>query len=243
MPEGPAIANMFGGIAHRYDAANRVLSCGVDVLWRRRLVREVAAVPHAMTADLATGSGDVAFALAQGLPEARQILGLDFCEPMLAEARKKAQGFERRQAAAPRLEFQFGDCMQLPLPDAYLDVVTVAFGVRNFEDRQKGLAEMFRTLKPGGFAFVLEFSQPNQCFRPFYYAYLTGALPWVATVMTRSRSAYKYLGGSIRQFPGAPAFTQELEQVGFTSVKAMPMTCGVVALHRAQKPLESAFFN
>src|SRR5690606_19571267 len=131
-------------IARRYDAANHLLSGGVDFWWRRRLIREVARCRPETVVDLATGSGDVAFALKKALPEKTRIIGLDFCAPMLAEAEKKKGNDPRYRD----LEFGEGDILSLPLEDASADVVTIAFGLRNLADRDKGLREVHRVLKP-----------------------------------------------------------------------------------------------
>jgi demethylmenaquinone methyltransferase/2-methoxy-6-polyprenyl-1,4-benzoquinol methylase len=123
--------------------------------------------------------------------------------------------------------------MALPLPDRSFDAITISFGLRNMADRHKSLLEMRRVLRPGGRLFVLEFSQPYIWFRPFYYAYLKFILPLIAGLVTGDRSAYEYLGGSIEQFPGRPAMTDEIRRAGFKSVSATPLTFGIVALHEA----------
>jgi len=231
MPQGAAISQMFGEIAHRYDAANHLLSGGVDFYWRRVLVAMVARGRPATVADLATGSGDVAFALRRGLPDDVAITGLDFCEPMLDEARRK----QRRRFDDERVAFAFGDCMNLPLADRSVDAITIAFGVRNFEDRQQGLREMRRALTPGGRAFILEFSQPYAWFRPFYYAYLKFVLPALAGLATGKKNAYDYLACSIEGFPSRPELSAQIEEAGFREAKAKPLTFGIVAIHEATK--------
>jgi demethylmenaquinone methyltransferase/2-methoxy-6-polyprenyl-1,4-benzoquinol methylase len=230
MPDPNAVRSMFARIAGRYDLANRLLSGGVDVWWRQKLVRAVHDARPAAVLDLATGSGDVAFALADGLPVSVRITGMDFCQPMLDEA-------VRKQPASARwasIRFQQGDGMALPLPDAAFDVVTVSFGLRNMADRHKALSEMRRVLRPGGRLFVLEFSQPYPWFRPIYYAYLKLLLPLVAGVVTGDKSAYEYLGGSIEQFPARPSLSGEILRAGFAEVQATPLTFGIVALHEAR---------
>lgn len=221
---------MFARIAGRYDFANHLLSGGVDFWWRRVLVRRVHDAAPGDVLDLATGSGDVAFALADGLPPGTRIAGMDFCQPMLDEAVKK-------RAASPRwsaIEFRQGDGMALPLTDAQFDAVTISFGLRNMADRHKSLGEMRRVLRPGGRLFVLEFSQPFAWFRPIYYAYLKYVLPAIAAIVTGDRGAYEYLCGSIEQFPGREAMSAEILRAGFKSVRATPLTFGIVALHEAQ---------
>jgi demethylmenaquinone methyltransferase/2-methoxy-6-polyprenyl-1,4-benzoquinol methylase len=221
---------MFGRIACRYDLANRLLSGGVDLWWRRRLVRAVRRAAPEDVLDLATGSGDVAFALARGLPRDTRITGMDFCEPMLVEARRK-QG--RKGSAFLNISFCQGDGLALPCPAASFDAVTISFGLRNMADRHLSLTEMRRVLRPGGRLFVLEFSQPSRWFRPLYYFYLLRLSPWLAGLITGERSAYEYLGRSIDQFPGAAALADEIRAAGFAGVSVKRMTFGIVALHEA----------
>ena len=230
MPDSKAVNSMFGRIAGRYDLANHLLSGGVDFWWRQRLVRAVHDAGANAVLDLATGSGDVAFALSDGLPPGTQITGMDFCQPMLDEAVKKRAGSPRWAA----VEFRHGDGLALPLPDAGFDALTISFGLRNMSDRHKALQEMRRVLRPGGHLFVLEFSQPVFWFRPVYYAYLKFALPAIAAVVTGDRGAYEYLCGSIEQFPGRDAMSVEIRRAGFAAVRAVPLTFGIVALHEAR---------
>jgi demethylmenaquinone methyltransferase/2-methoxy-6-polyprenyl-1,4-benzoquinol methylase len=230
MPDPAAVQSMFGRIASRYDLANRLLSGGTDVWWRWRLRRAVACRHPQDILDLATGSGDVAFALARGLPDTVRITGMDFCQPMLDEAVTK----KARSPRYAKIEFRQGDAMALPLPDAAFDVLTISFGLRNVADRHQALREMRRVLRPGGTLFVLEFSQPYRWFSPFYYFYLRCVLPWFAARLTGDQGAYEYLGGSIAQFPARPAMSAEILRAGFTEVRARPMTFGIVALHEAR---------
>lgn len=221
---------MFGRIAKRYDLANHCLSGGMDYLWRQRLVRRVRDIHPSSILDLATGSGDVAFALADGVANKAKITAMDFCQPMLDEAVRKRSTHSRWSA----IEFKQGDGMALPLADKSFDAVTISFGLRNMADRHKALGEMKRVLRPGGRLFVLEFSQPFLWFRPIYYTYLKFILPSMAAVITADRSAYDYLGGSIEKFPGRAVMSSEIKSAGFSSVKATPFTFGIVALHEAQ---------
>jgi demethylmenaquinone methyltransferase/2-methoxy-6-polyprenyl-1,4-benzoquinol methylase len=230
MPDPKAVNSMFARIAGRYDVANHLLSGGVDYWWRQRLVRVVHDAHSGAVLDLATGSGDVAFALADGLPAGTPITGMDFCQPMLDEAVKKRSDSPRWT----QIEFRQGDGMALPLPDRSFDAVTISFGLRNMADRHKALSEMRRVLRPGGRLFVLEFSQPFFWFRPFYYAYLKFVLPVIAGVVTGDKSAYEYLCGSIELFPDRAGISAEIVRAGFGSVHATPMTFGIVALHEAK---------
>ncbi|MBI3884583.1 MAG: class I SAM-dependent methyltransferase [Opitutae bacterium] len=229
MPDPAAVNSMFARIAARYDVANRLLSGGVDSWWRQQLVRAVHDVRPAAVLDLATGSGDVAFALADGLPGDVRLTAMDFCQPMLGEAMRKRGASPRRA----KIEFKQGDGMALPLPDAGFDAVTISFGLRNMADRHQALGEMHRVLRPGGRLFVLEFSQPAVWFRPVYFAYLKFVLPSVAGVLTGDRGAYDYLCGSIEKFPSRAALAAEIRRAGFARVTARPLTGGIVALHEA----------
>lgn len=221
---------MFAGIAKRYDLANTLLSGGACHYWARKLVRLVAKEKPQQIADLATGSGDIAFALRKRLPEA-EIGAYDFCEAMLDVARERQQ----RQNTQPEIRFAFGDCMQLPLESDSTDALTIAYGVRNFEDRPRGLRELHRILRPGGKAFILEFTQPATLFRPFYYLYLKLALPLIAWAITGDRKAYDYLAGSIESFPPKEKLSEELRAAGFSEVRALGLTFSIVAVHIATK--------
>jgi demethylmenaquinone methyltransferase / 2-methoxy-6-polyprenyl-1,4-benzoquinol methylase len=223
---------MFGRIAHRYDLANRVLSGGIDIYWRFRLVGAVKATSPRDVLDLATGSGDVAFALNNALPRGVRTLGMDFCQPMLDEAELKKVS----HAHSPEnLEFRQGDGLNLPLGDETYDAVTIAFGLRNMADRARCLSEMRRVLRPGGHVFILEFSQPWGWVRPFYYFHLRRITPGLAGMLTGDASAYEYLGDSISTFPTREVLSEEIRSAGFTQVSAIGMTMGIVALHVARR--------
>jgi demethylmenaquinone methyltransferase/2-methoxy-6-polyprenyl-1,4-benzoquinol methylase len=231
MPEGKAVNKMFAGIAGRYDLVNHLLSGGVDFYWRRVLTRMVKACTPKNVVDLATGSGDVAFKLRDRMGTEVPVTGLDFCEPMLEEARAKRSV----KASYSDIAFDFGDCMDLPLGDNSVDAVTISFGLRNFENRQRGLQEILRVLRPGGRLFVLEFSQPDTWFCPIYYFYLKFILPWVAALATGDKSAYDYLAGTIENFPSKEALMEQLKQAGYKTVEATGLTFSIVAIHEAQK--------
>jgi demethylmenaquinone methyltransferase/2-methoxy-6-polyprenyl-1,4-benzoquinol methylase len=230
MPDPAAVNTMFARIARRYDLANRLLSGGADRRWRRRLVAAVRRAGPRAVLDLATGSGDVALALGRALPVGVEIIGMDFCRPMLAEAEAK----QRRAGGPANVSFRLGDGLALPLADASVDAVTIAFGLRNMADRGRALREMRRVLRPPhGRLFVLEFSQPVPWFRPFYFLYLRRVLPRLAGLITGDRSAYDYLGDTIGEFPDREALSRELRGAGFSAVSATAMTFGIVALHEA----------
>ncbi|EIQ01469.1 LOW QUALITY PROTEIN: ubiquinone/menaquinone biosynthesis methyltransferase [Opitutaceae bacterium TAV1] len=242
MPDPVAVNTMFGRIARRYDLANRLLSGGADVVAlasrpprpSRPPPPPPAAARPADVLDLATGSGDVAFALARALPPAARITGMDFCQPMLDEAAAKQRALGSDTSAA-RIVFRQGDGMALALDDECMDAVTISFGLRNMASRLQALREMHRVLRPGGRVHVLEFSQPWRWFRPLYFFYLRRILPRIAGIVTGDKSAYDYLCGSIETYPTHSAMSNELRLAGFRQIEVIRMTAGIVALHIGKK--------
>ncbi|GAB4269207.1 MAG: bifunctional demethylmenaquinone methyltransferase/2-methoxy-6-polyprenyl-1,4-benzoquinol methylase UbiE [Opitutales bacterium] len=230
MPEATQINTMFGGIAKRYDRANHILSFGMDFAWRRFVTKRVATYHPKRVLDLATGSGDLAFALKKRLGKQVDVKGADFCQPMLEIAEHK----QRNKQPDSKVSFSLADCLSLPFDDNSVDVVTIAFGLRNLEDRAQGLAEIRRVLrKEHGALLILEFSQPDRWLRPFYYTYLKYILPSLASMTTRNASAYHYLAGSIEQFPNKGKLCEEILHAGFSSVQAAGLTGSIVAVHEA----------
>lgn len=229
VPRAEEVRAMFGRIARRYDLVNRILSLGMCVGWRDALVRAAAARQPASVADLATGSGVVAFALRAALPPAVAVAGYDFCEPLLDLARARAA---RERTVG--LDFRHGDCLRLPLADASVDAVTLAYGARNYEDRPRGLRELRRVLRPGGAALILEFSQPDRWFAPFHFVQVRLVAPVVAAIVTGETSAYRYLAASIAGFPDAAGLDRELLAAGFSRVRHTRLLFGTVVLHEAE---------
>jgi demethylmenaquinone methyltransferase/2-methoxy-6-polyprenyl-1,4-benzoquinol methylase len=221
------VRGMFGRVAHRYDLANHLLSFNIDKLWRARTVRRVRPVlerPEARVLDICCGTGDLVMALQRVCP--RPVLGSDFCHPMLVAAREKVA-----RQHAPSLLFE-SDALRLPVRDASLDLITVAFGFRNLANYEDGLREMRRVLRPGGMAAILEFSQPsNVLFGAVYGFYSRRILPWIGGMLTGSRDAYTYLPESIRKFPDAPRLAEQMCHAGFKDVSFDRFTGGSVALH------------
>lgn len=221
---------MFNDIATSYDRLNRLLSLGVDRTWRRDLIAKVVQHKPAYVLDVATGTADVALALKEALPDAN-VQGMDFAEDMLAVGRMKAQ--QRRLA----VELIQGDGMNLDVPDASIDAVTIAFGLRNFEDPERGLAEFFRVLKPGGRVYVLEFPPPDGLFQKlFFRLYFSTVVPLLGRLVSGHASAYTYLPQSTRHFPSPKRLAATMRRQGFSEVSWRPYTFGVAALHTAQRP-------
>ena len=225
------VRGMFGRVAHRYDLANHLLSFNIDRYWRARTVRrtrEILLRPEARVLDICCGTGDLVLALAK---QGRPVLGSDFCHPMLVAAHGK---IARRRAPAVLFE---SDALALPLRDASLDLLTVAFGFRNLANYESGLGEMRRVLRPGGMAAILEFSQPpNAAFAALYNFYARRILPWIGGWISGSRDAYTYLPESVRKFPAAPELAAMMHRAGFTDVSFEYLTGGIVALHLGRIP-------
>src|SRR5271157_4504656 len=218
---------MFARVARRYDVANHLLSFSIDRWWRARTVRRVRPLlerPGARALDICCGTGDLVVALQRVSP--RPVMGSDFCHPMLVAARGK---LARLRTAPPLFE---ADALRLPLRDASLDLVTVAFGFRNLANYEDGLAEMRRVLRPGGMAAILEFSQPpNAVFAALYHFYSRRILPLIGGALSGSRDAYRYLPESVRTFPSAEELAEEMRRAGFSEVRYERFTGGIVALH------------
>lgn len=231
MPEAQSVNELFARIARRYDLANRGISAGGDTRLRRALVELARKHQPRSVADLATGSGDVAFALKCALGADAAVTGYDFCQPMLDRA------VEKRDALAdPFLDsipFLQGDCLDLPIGNASVDMVTIAFGLRNLEDRAAGLREMHRVLRPGGALLILEFSQPKRWFRPVYYFYMRFVMPLIAGILTGDRKAYVYLHDSISAFPDREELAGMIRDAGFGEVRLHPKILGAVCIHEA----------
>lgn len=221
--EPGAVRAMFDGIARRYDLANHLLSGGVDFWWRRRATRIVRGWQPRRVLDLASGTGDLALALARALPEA-EITAADFSEEMLAIARRK--GVSGTVVA---------DALALPFDDGSFDCVTVAFGLRNMADWSAALREMARVLAPGGRLLVLDFSIPTSGLRPFYRFYLHKCLPTLAAIVTGRKDAYDYLGASIEKFPCGQEMVALIEQSGFASASAVSLTGGIATIYCAHR--------
>ena len=224
---------MFDAIASRYDFLNRLLSLGIDQRWRKAVVDALR--PHApqRVLDVATGTADLAIAAAALDPT--KIVGVDIAEQMLERGREKIAA----AGLADRITLRPGDAERLPFSDRQFDAVTVAFGVRNFEDLQRGLTEIHRVMRPGGQIAVLEFSRPRRFPMKQLFRFYTGVvLPRVGRAVSKDEGAYQYLPDSIREFPDGEAFLDELREAGFEQAAAERLTLGVASLYTARKPEE-----
>lgn len=226
------VATMFDNISPRYDLLNHLLSLGIDVLWRKkaiRLLRKRQPAPVSLL-DVATGTGD--FALEALSLHPKKIIGVDISAGMLEVGRQKIA----KRGLGNRIELLQADSENLPFEDNMFDAVIVAFGVRNFENLQKGLKEMNRVLKPGGAVAILEFSKPRTFpFRQAYNFYFKHILPRVGRLVSKDQSAYTYLPESVQAFPDGNEFLKILEATGYTKTAWKPLTFGISAIYLASK--------
>ncbi|MBN2644182.1 MAG: bifunctional demethylmenaquinone methyltransferase/2-methoxy-6-polyprenyl-1,4-benzoquinol methylase UbiE [Desulfuromonadaceae bacterium] len=225
--KGRGIRAMFNDIAPRYDLLNRLLSLGIDRSWRRFAVGQLQIPPGGMVLDMATGTGDVALEIASRTPDSVMIIGEDFTQGMLLKGREKIAASPYRH----RIELVNAPCEAIPHPDNLFDGVTIAFGIRNVVDRQAGLAEMCRVLKPGGRAVILEFSTPsNPLFKAIYTTYFHQILPTIGGLLSK-RSAYKYLPDSVAGFPPQEQFKSMMRDAGFIDVRHHDLTFGIASVY------------
>ena len=224
------VTKMFDTISNEYDGLNRVISFGIDVKWRKKVVDIIAKTKSKRILDIATGTGDLAINLAQ--TEAEEIIGLDISDGMLEVGRKKIT----EKKLNHKIKMTLGDSENLPFENNSFDAVTVAFGVRNFEDLDKGLSEILRVLKPHGTFVILETSVPVKTpFKQGYKFYTNYILPAIGKVFSKDRVAYSYLSESASVFPHGEALNNILRKIGFNHVKDLPQTFGVATIYTATK--------
>lgn len=226
------VREMFSAIAGRYDLLNHLLSGHIDKRWRRlvaRKLQESIDSSGARILDVACGTGDLSLTLFE--TTGARVVGADFCRPMLEIAARKTAACE------PGLPLIEGDALCLPFRDGSFDAVTIAFGLRNVSNVERGLAELLRVLKPGGFAAVLEFSRPVvPGFSFLFNVYFTRVLPFLGGLISGSKNAYQYLPDSVTRFPDQRELTSLMSQVGFKEVEYQNLTGGIAALHSGKRP-------
>ena len=224
------IAQMFDTISENYDRLNRVISFGIDVKWRKKVLQIVTRSNPKTILDIATGTGDLAILMAQ--TKAPKIIGLDISAGMLEVGRKKIQD----KNLSNTIEMVLADSEEMPFEDSYFDAITVAFGVRNFENLEKGLAEILRVLKPNGVFVILETSVPNKTpYKQGYTFYSKNILPIIGKLFSKDNVAYGYLSESAAAFPYGETLNNILRKIGFIEVTAMPQTFGVATIYSATK--------
>ena len=224
------VAEMFDNVSGRYDLLNRLMTFGLDVSWRRQVVSIVAKKNPEKILDIATGTGDFAIMLAKLKPE--KIIGLDLSKGMLEIGKNKVKAKKLDHI----IEMVLGDSEQLPFKDDYFDAITVGFGVRNFEDIDKGLQEICRVLKPGGNFVVLETAQPEKFpMKQLYRFYAKYIIPVLGKILSKDKSAYTYLPESASKFPYGKIFNNILIKNGFNNATDKPLTFGVASIYTATK--------
>ena len=224
------VAQMFDTISGNYDGLNRVISFGIDVKWRKKVLKLVSDKKPKTVLDIATGTGDLAILMTNTTAE--EIIGLDISAGMLEVGKQKIA--EKKLDA--KIQMVLGDSENIPYPDHYFDAVTVAFGVRNFETLEKGLSEIHRVLKPNGIFVILETSVPTKFpFKQGYTIHSKYILPLVGKLFSKDQTAYKYLSESANNFPFGEALNNILRKIGFIDVKHLPQTFGVATIYHASK--------
>ena len=224
------IRTLFDSIAPRYDLLNHILSAGIDISWRRKAVEQMREVHPRRILDVATGTADVALACVRLNPET--VIGVDIAERMLDIGRRKVA----RRGLDSVISLRAGDAEHLDFMAGFFDAAIVAFGARNFENLDRGLAEMYRVLRDGGKIVVLEFSRPTAFpFRQIYLLYFLKILPFIGALVSRDEEAYRYLPESVMKFPDGSDFLQVLERAGFSEGRVERLTFGIASIYSASK--------
>jgi len=224
------VAAMFDNIAGKYDFLNHFLSMGIDIRWRKKAIRLLKEYHPKYILDVATGTGDLAIAALSLNPD--KIVGIDISEKMIEIGREKI----KKRKLTDKIQLLPGDSEKLIFMDDSFDAVTVAFGVRNFENLEKGLKDIYRVLKPGGVAVILEFSMPVKSpFKQFYNFYFRSILPLLGKMISKDYAAYSYLPDSVMAFPQGEAFTKILQSIGFNATKKVTLTFGIATIYIAEK--------
>jgi demethylmenaquinone methyltransferase/2-methoxy-6-polyprenyl-1,4-benzoquinol methylase len=224
------VAKMFDNISENYDGLNRVISLGIDMKWRKKVVALVTEKNPKTILDIATGTGDLVIMMSN--TSAKKIIGLDISAGMLEVGKQKIEA----KKLTEKIEMVLGDSENMPYPDNYFDAITVSFGIRNFETLEKGLAEIYRVLKPNGIFVILETSVPTKFpFKQGYAFYTKYILPIIGKVFSKDNDAYGYLSESAANFPFGETLNNILRKISFIECKAMPQTMGVATIYTATK--------
>lgn len=225
------VADMFNNISKTYDLLNRVMTMGIDTIWRKKAIRSLKPLHPQLMLDVATGTGDFAIESIRIL-NPKKIIGVDISQGMLEVAQEKI----KKKGLQHQFEVQLGDSEKLQFEDNTFDAVTVAFGVRNFENLEQGLADIYRVLKPGGRAVVLELSNPTAFpVKQLYHFYFHKLTPALGKLISKDSSAYSYLPESVAKFPDGERFAQITSKVGFKETKVRPQTFGFCTIYEATK--------
>ncbi len=225
------VAEMFDDISGKYDFLNRFLSAGIDIKWRRKALKQLIALQPKTLLDVATGTADVAI-MASTVLNPDKIVGIDISNGMLDIGRKKIEKF----GLGNKIELLNGDSETIKFDDNSFDAVTVAFGVRNFENLEKGLSEIKRVMKPGGKLVVLEFSRPKMFgVKSLYNLYMNVVAPGAGKLFSKNRNAYKYLNHSIKKFPEGKNFTFILDNLGYKNTFCKPLSLGICSIYCGEK--------
>ncbi|CAN5405992.1 bifunctional demethylmenaquinone methyltransferase/2-methoxy-6-polyprenyl-1,4-benzoquinol methylase UbiE [soil metagenome] len=224
------VARMFDSISGRYDFLNHFLSLGIDILWRKKAIALLMDIKPRMILDVATGTGDFAIEALSLKPE--KVIGVDISEGMMEVGRRKM--LDKKIDSI--IDLRLGDSENLPFEDNFFDAVIVAFGVRNFENLERGLTEMLRVVKPGGKVVVLEFSRPAKFpMKQLYRVYFTAILPLIGRWISRDQAAYRYLPESVQAFPDGNDFLKILSAIGYKNPQCNPLTFGISSLYWGTK--------
>ncbi|WP_421764564.1 bifunctional demethylmenaquinone methyltransferase/2-methoxy-6-polyprenyl-1,4-benzoquinol methylase UbiE [Ekhidna sp.] len=224
------VAEMFDSISGKYDFLNHFLSLGIDIRWRKKAIKMLSDLKPKKILDIATGTGDFAIESLRLDPE--KVIGVDISEGMLNVGRKKM----KKRGYSDIIDMQSGDSENIHFEDNTFDAVIVAFGVRNFENLEKGLSEMNRVLRPGGRAVILEFSKPTIFpFKQLYNFYFRWILPKIGKVVSKDNAAYTYLPESVNEFPFGDDFLEILKKTGYKNTKCKPLTLGISSIYVGEK--------
>ncbi len=224
------VATMFNNISKKYDFLNHFLSMGIDILWRKKAIRMLKESQPKQMLDIATGTGDFAIEALKLNPSS--VTGVDISEGMLAVGKEKI----KKKGVDHIISLELGDSENLRFDDNTFDAYTVGFGVRNFENLEKGLAEMLRVLKPNGTAIILEFSKPKAFpIKQIYNFYFNKMLPGIGNLISKDNAAYTYLPESVDAFPDGKEFTTILEELGYKNPKATTLMFGIASIYKANK--------